>query len=46
MKKDATKVPARCDGSHLVNDELILKISYRKKLFRSGNQKEFGVYSD
>lgn len=31
MRKDATKAPARCDVSHLVHDELILKISYRKK---------------
>lgn len=31
VRKDATKAPARCDVSHLVHDELILKLSYRKK---------------
>lgn len=46
MRKDATKAPAQCDVSHLVDDKLILKIGYGEKVFQPGNQKEFGVYSD
>lgn len=39
MRKDATKAPARCDVSHLVHDELILKISYGKRSFSLGTRK-------
>lgn len=39
MRKDATKAPAWWDVSHLVHDELILKISYRKKSFSLGPRK-------